>query len=330
MGGHGCRQHRREQCQNHTHRLEKEQCDKSALDHSKDPARSHPEYLVSMVRVTSPYYNEQNCAEVKLPTEISTAHADIVLSNATVVTMDPSYSIIRNGAVAIQGDTIAAVGGTDTVSRQFQASEVLDCTGLTIIPGMINAHTHAAMTLLRGLADDLRLDVWLIGYMMPTEREFVDPEFVSLGTSLACAEMIQSGVTTFCDMYYFEDTVAEATAAAGMRAILGQTVLKFPSPDAESYESSLRACREFIEKWKGHPLIIPAVAPHAPYTTTPEILEACTQLALEFDVPIHIHLSETALEVLESRRHLGMPVIPWVKKQGIRRESNRRAMRSHR
>src|SRR5574341_103320 len=245
------------------------------------------------------------------------ADADILLVNATVVTMDSSYSIIRNGAVAIHADSIAAVGDSESLLRQFPSAEAVDCSDLTIIPGLINAHTHAAMTLLRGLADDLRLDVWLIGYMMPTEREFVDPEFVSLGTSLACAEMIRSGITTFCDMYYFEDTVAEAVAAAGMRAILGQTVLKFPAPDAESYESSLRACLEFIEKWKGHPLVIPAVSPHAPYTTTPEILDACTQLALEFNVPVHIHLSETALEVLESRRHHGMPVIPWVKKQGI-------------
>lgn len=242
---------------------------------------------------------------------------DTLLIHASVVTMDSSYSILRDGAVAVTADRISAVGPTDQLTSSYEAADIVDCTGLTIIPGLINAHTHAAMTLLRGLADDLRLDVWLMGYMMPTERQFVDPEFVTLGTLLACAEMIQSGITTFCDMYYFEDSVAEATASAGMRAILGQTVLKFPAPDAESYESSLRRCREFIERWKDHPHIIPAVSPHAPYTTTPEILDACTRLAVEFDVPMHIHLSETALEVMESRRQYGMPVIPWVKKQGI-------------
>lgn len=242
---------------------------------------------------------------------------DTILVNGTVVTMDPSYSIIPNGAVAIRDDSIIAVGSTEQITREYDAAESLDCTGLAIIPGLVNAHTHAAMTLLRGLADDLRLDVWLMGYMMPTEREFVDPEFVKLGTLLACAEMIQSGVTTFCDMYYFEQAVAEATVQAGLRAILGQTVLKFPSPDADSYETGLQVCRDFIIAWKEDPLIIPAVAPHAPYTTTSEILAACTDLALEFDVPIHIHLSETALEVAESRRQYGMPVIPWVKKQRI-------------
>lgn len=244
-------------------------------------------------------------------------HADLILTNCTVVTMDTSYTIIQNGAVIIDRDVIAAVGAAQHLLEIYSANEVIGCNGLTLLPGLINAHTHAPMTLLRGLADDLRLDVWLMGYMMPTEREFVDPEFVNLGTRLGCAEMIRSGITTFCDMYYFEDSVAEAVSSIGMRGVLGQTVLKFPSPDAESYESGLNLCREFIEKWRGHPLIIPAVAPHAPYTTTPEILQACAALAQEYDVPLHIHISETSFEVAESRKQHGMPVIPWVKKQGL-------------
>jgi 5-methylthioadenosine/S-adenosylhomocysteine deaminase len=173
------------------------------------------------------------------------------------------------------------------------------------------------MTLLRGLADDLRLDVWLMGYMMPVEREFVNPDFVRLGTRLACAEMIRSGVTCFADMYYFEEAVAEATADAGLRALCGQTVLRFPAPDATSFEDSLASARGFIARWRNHPLIVPAPAPHAPYTCTPEILRACAELAAEFDVPLLTHLSETLLEVEESRRVNGMPVIPWVKKQGL-------------
>ena len=174
------------------------------------------------------------------------------------------------------------------------------------------------MTLLRGLADDLRLDVWLMGYMMPVEREFVSPDFVRLGTRLGCAEMIRSGITCFADMYYFEEAVAEATAEAGMRALCGQTVLRFPSPDARSYEESLARARDFIERWRGHPLIVPAPAPHAPYTCTPEILRACAELASEFDVPLHIHLSETAAggRTIRGAVH-GMPVVPWVKKQGL-------------
>ena len=152
------------------------------------------------------------------------------------------------------------------------------------MPGLINAHTHVPMTLLRGLADDLRLDVWLLGYMMPVEREFVSTDFVHLGTQIACVELIRSGVTCFADMYYFEEHVARATAEAGLRAVCGQTVLKFPAPDAQSYEESLAESREFIQRWKNHPLIVPAVAPHAPYTCTPEILQATAALAIEFDV----------------------------------------------
>jgi 5-methylthioadenosine/S-adenosylhomocysteine deaminase len=239
---------------------------------------------------------------------------DILLTNAVIVTMDDRFAIHRSGAVAIAGDRIAAVG-PDALS--FTAADTIDCRGRVVMPGLINAHTHAPMALLRGLADDLRLDVWLMGYMMPVEREFVKPDFVRLGTQLSCAEMIRSGITCFADMYYFEDTVAEATAAAGLRALCAQTVLRFPAPDAHSYEDSLALARDFIERWRGHPLIVPAPAPHAPYTTTPEILRVCAELAAEFDVPLHTHLSETLLEVDESRRTHGMPVIPWVRRQGL-------------
>ncbi|HMK08408.1 MAG TPA: amidohydrolase [Anaerolineales bacterium] len=243
--------------------------------------------------------------------------ADILLKNATVVTMDGDYRVIRAGAVAVKGDSIVGVGSGEMLASIFEASETVDCGGRALIPGLVNAHTHVPMTLLRGLADDLRLDVWLLGYMMPVEREFVSPDFCRLGTLLGCAEMIRGGVTCFADMYYFEDAVAQATADAGLRALCAQTVLKFPSPDAASFEDSLAAARDFIGRWRGHPLILPSVAPHAPYTCTPEILRACTDLAVEFDVPLHIHLSETALEVDQWRQEHGMPVIPWVKKVGL-------------
>lgn len=239
---------------------------------------------------------------------------DRLLINAVVLTMDEQFTVHRGGGVAIAGDSIAAVG---PAALTYDAAEVIDCRGRIVMPGLVNAHTHVPMTLLRGLADDLRLDVWLMGYMMPVEREFVDPDFVRLGTRLGCAEMIRSGVTCFADMYYFEEAVAEATAEAGMRALCGQTVLRFPAPDATSFEDSLASARDFITRWRGHPLIVPAPAPHAPYTCTPEILRACAELAAEFDVPLHTHLAETLLEVDESRRVNGMPVIPWVKKQGL-------------
>jgi len=239
---------------------------------------------------------------------------DLLLTNALVLSMDDHFTQYIPGAIAITGDSIVAVGD---VAGEYTAKQAVDCRGKVVMPGLVNAHTHAPMALLRGLADDLRLDVWLMGYMMPVEREFVSPDFVTLGTGLACAEMIRSGITCFADMYYFEEHVAKATAAAGMRALCGQTVLKFPSPDAASYEDSLALARDFITRWKGHPLIVPAPAPHTPYTCTAEILQACSALAAEFDVPLHIHISETLLEVENSRQEHGMPVVPWVKKQGL-------------
>jgi 5-methylthioadenosine/S-adenosylhomocysteine deaminase len=239
---------------------------------------------------------------------------DFLLTNAHVLTMDEQFSVYARGSIAIGGGAILEVGNA---VGDYMAAETIDCRGRVVMPGLVNAHTHAAMTLLRGLADDLRLDVWLMGYMMPVEREFVRPDFVELGTSLACAEMIRSGTTCFADMYYFEEAVAKAVAAAGMRAQCGQTVLKFPAPDARSFEDSLARAREFITRWKGHPLVVPAVAPHAPYTCTVEILRACAELACEFDVPLHTHLAETTLEVEQSRRNHGMPVVPWVKKQRL-------------
>jgi 5-methylthioadenosine/S-adenosylhomocysteine deaminase len=239
---------------------------------------------------------------------------DLLLTNALIVTMDEQFTIHSSGSIAIAGSGILAVGD---IAGDFAPLERVDCRGRLVLPGLVNAHTHAPMTLLRGLADDLRLDVWLMGYMMPVEREFVRPDFVALGTQLACAEMIRSGTTCFADMYYFEAAVAEATAAAGLRALCAQTVLKFPTPDAASYEDALATSRAFIAKWKGHPLIVPSVAPHAPYTCTAEIFRACAELASEFDVPLHTHLAETAYEVERARKEYGMPVVPWAKKQRL-------------
>jgi 5-methylthioadenosine/S-adenosylhomocysteine deaminase len=223
-------------------------------------------------------------------------NVDRILTGGVVLTINKAMDLFPRGAVAIRNDSIVAVGPAEEIEKRFTANEIVNCEGQIIMPGLVNAHTHAAMTLLRGVADDLRLDVWLLGYMMPTEAKFVDPTFCRLGTSLACAEMIRSGITMFADMYYYEADVAAATAAAGMRAVCGQSVLKFPAPDADSYEESLARTRKFIEEWKGHSLVVPAVAPHAPYTCTNEILRACADLAIEFDVPLLIHIAETRLE----------------------------------
>jgi len=242
---------------------------------------------------------------------------DQILSNAIVLTMDDDLNLYEPGAVAIQDDQIVAAGPQSDILSTYTAQEIIDCDGKVLMPGLVNAHTHVPMTLLRGLADDLRLDVWLLGYIMPVEREFVSPQFVRLGTQMACVELIRSGVTCFADMYYFEEEVARATAEAGLRAVCAQTVMKFPTPDADFFEESLAMAREFIQRWKGHPLIEPSIAPHAPYTCTEEILRLSAALAVEFDIPLHTHLAETAIEVENSRRDHGMPVIPYVKKQEI-------------
>ena len=242
---------------------------------------------------------------------------DVILNGGSVATMNGDFDLLDPGAVAVRDGVIEAVGLADQIAAAYAADEVVDCSGCAVIPGLINAHTHAPMTLLRGLADDLRLDVWLMGYMMPVELEFVRPDFCWLGTQLACAEMIRSGTTCFADMYYYEEAVADATAQAGLRAVCAETVLRFPTPDAQSYDESLERTRDFILRWKGHPLIMPAVGPHAPYTTTAKLLQACAQLALEFDVPLHIHIAETAQEVEDHRAEYGMPIVPWVKKQNV-------------
>lgn len=242
---------------------------------------------------------------------------DKILTGGLVLTMNQQMDLYPDGAVAVLDDHIVAVGPADAIREKYAADELIMCGDQIIMPGLVNTHTHVPMTLLRGIADDLRFDVWLMGYIMPTEREFVNPEFCRLGTRLACAEMIRSGITMFADMYYFEAEIAEETAKAGMRAVCGQTILKFPTPDADSYDESLAYTRKFIEDWRNHPLIVPAVAPHAPYSCTDEILTACKDLAKEFDVPLLIHIAEMRQEVEDSRRDHGMPVVPRVKKLGL-------------
>lgn len=245
-----------------------------------------------------------------------TKKVDLLLTGGTVVTMNDNFDVYVDGSVAINNDTITAVGPAAEIAQAYTAGEEVDCQGKVIIPGLINAHTHIPMTLFRGLHDDLRLDVWL-GYLMPLEREFVTPNFVRLGTRIACAEMIRSGITSFADMYYFEDAIAEETDLIGMRALLGQSILIFPAPDASTYEEGLIRCRRFIEKWQGHPRVRPAVAPHAWYTATPELLRACTDLAMAFDVPLHTHVSETGLEVENCRSSNHTDVVSWLDRHGI-------------
>jgi 5-methylthioadenosine/S-adenosylhomocysteine deaminase len=242
--------------------------------------------------------------------------ADVLLTNGLVVTMNALGEMITQGAVAIRGHDIVAVGSGEAVVAEWSAPEVLDCGGAAILPGLINTHAHAPMSLLRGLADDLRLDVWLYGYMLPVEREFVSPEFCHWGTLLSCAEMIRSGATCFADMYYYEDQVAQAAADAGMRAICAETIMKWPTPDAESYDESLALCRQFIGVWKGHRLVTPAVGPHSTESSTPDMLRESARLAVEEGVPLLIHVAETAGGVEETHNLYGVSPVDVLEQHG--------------
>ncbi|MFP4322366.1 MAG: amidohydrolase family protein [Anaerolineales bacterium] len=242
---------------------------------------------------------------------------DTLIIGGVVLTMDTAFTIHAPGAVAIQGDSIIDVGPAAELQNRYTAAETLDASGQVVMPGFVNAHTHIPMTLLRGMADDLRLEVWLMGYVMPTESHFVSADFCRLGTQLACVEMIRAGTTTFADMYYHEQVVAETAAEAGLRGVCGQTILKFPAPDFESWQDALAYTEEFMQAYADHPLIVPAVAPHAPYTVTDEMLEACAALAKKYDKPLHIHIAETAYEVENSLNEYDLTVLRRVDKLGV-------------
>jgi 5-methylthioadenosine/S-adenosylhomocysteine deaminase len=222
--------------------------------------------------------------------------ADWIVTAKYVVTMDGARRLIEDGAVAVRGERIAAVGQRAEILKRFQAKARLDRPAAILLPGLVNAHAHAPMSLLRGIADDLKLQEWLEKFIFPAEAKNVNPEFVRWGTRLACLEMALAGVTTYADMYYFEEVVAEATKEAGLRGVLGETIINFPVPDARSPADGLVRTEAFLRRFQNDPLIVPAVAPHALYTNTEETLRACRALANRYGVPLLTHLSETKTE----------------------------------
>ncbi len=230
-------------------------------------------------------------------------HGDILIQNGTVLCMDPAQSKFETGAVAVKGKLISAVGGPE-ISDKWTADRVIDAKGGIIMPGLINTHTHAAMTCFRGLADDLPLMRWLHDHIFPAEAALT-PERVYSGSLLACAEMILSGTTCFCDMYLFEDSVAEAAKFAGMRAVVGEVLYDFPSPNYGPVEKGFRYTEEMIRKWRNDSLISVAVEPHSPYLCAPELLQTASHLARKYGVPLVIHLSETESEVAQIKEKYG-------------------------
>jgi 5-methylthioadenosine/S-adenosylhomocysteine deaminase len=218
---------------------------------------------------------------------------DWIWSARYVVTMDPARRVIENGALALRGERIVGVGTRTEIDGRYQAKQRLDRPESLILPGLVNTHTHAPMSLFRGIADDVRLQEWLEKYIFPAEAKNVSPEFVRWGTRLACLEMLLSGTTTYAEMYYYEDVVAEATKEAGLRGVLGETIIGFPVPDAKTPAEALRFTERYIQRFRGDSLIVPAVAPHALYTNSQETLQACRALANRYGVPLMTHLEET-------------------------------------
>ncbi len=224
----------------------------------------------------------------------------LLITGGTVVTVDSSHHVFSPGAVAVNGREIVAVDRADVIASKYSAAQTIDASGQVVLPGLINTHGHAPMVLYRGLADDLALMDWLQNYIFPAEARTVTPEFVRVGTRLAALEMIQSGTTTHTDMYYFEEEVAKATREAGMRGVLGETIINFPSPDAKTPADALARTESFIEAFRSDPLVVPAVAPHSMYTVDERWLRASRALADKYSVPVILHISETEDEVKTS------------------------------
>ena len=241
---------------------------------------------------------------------------DLLLLNGLVLTLDDQDQRFDPGGVAVRNGEIVAVGAGEAVQSAFHASRTLDVGGCVVMPGLINAHTHAAMTIFRGLADDLPLMDWLHQHIFPAERKLTE-EWVYWGTLLACAEMILSGTTTFCDMYLFEHKVAEAAKAAGMRALVGEVLYDFPSPNYGPIESGLEFTESLINEWQGDPLVRIAVEPHAPYTCSPSVLQRCAELAERCDVPLIMHVSENEAEVEEILKRYGRRPVAHLESLGM-------------
>jgi 5-methylthioadenosine/S-adenosylhomocysteine deaminase len=251
---------------------------------------------------------------------------DLIVRGGTVVTMDGSRRVIENGAVAIKSGRIVAVGNTSEIERAYAAREIVNAAGKVVIPGLINGHTHVPMTLFRGLADDLDLQEWLTKYIFPAEAKNVTEDFVRVGTRLGLAEMIRGGTTTYCDMYYFEDAIADETYKAGMRGVLGETVIDFPVADNKTNAEAMAYVEKFVNKWKGNALIVPAIAPHAPYTVSEDHLKSIRAFSDRTGAPIVTHISETKREVDDSMKAKGASPVAYLDRIGF---LNNRVIAAH-
>lgn len=254
-----------------------------------------------------PFFSRMICAALAaIPLAAQPASVDWLLHARYVITMDSRHRVIEHGAVAISGSHIVAVGTQAELGARFQARHTLDRPDAVLTPGLIDTHTHAPMSLLRGLAEDKVLNDWLKHYIFPAEAKNVTAEFVYAGTRMACVEMVLAGITTYTDMYYFEDREAEAAKEVGVRGVLGQTIIGFPAPDYHTWREALNKTELYLRKYAHDDLITPAIAPHAIYSTPDDALVAAHKLALKYRAPLLIHLAEIASERDDAltKRHL--------------------------
>jgi 5-methylthioadenosine/S-adenosylhomocysteine deaminase len=242
---------------------------------------------------------------------------DLLVNGGMIVTMDGDRLILEDGAVAVKGDVISAVGFRTDLEKKYTPDQTIDARGKLVLPGFINGHTHVPMTLFRGLHDDVTLDEWLHKYIFPAEAKNVTEEFVRWGTRLAAAEQIRGGITTFADMYYFEDAVAEETKKAGMRGVLGETFIDFPAPDNKDESEMLAYTEKFLKRWQNDPLIHAAPAPHSIYTCSQKTLQDAAALARKYHAPILIHVAEMKKELDDSRAQNGTTPVQYLNKIGI-------------
>lgn len=244
---------------------------------------------------------------------------DLLIVGGTIVTMDGGRRVIEDGAVAIKGGRIVGIGTRGEVLGRYRATraQTIEASGKAVIPGLINGHTHVPMTLFRGLADDLDLNEWLTKYIFPAEAKNVTEEFVRVGTQLGLAEMIRGGTTTYADMYYFEDAVADETARAGVRGLLGESVIDFPVADNKTHAEAMAYTERYVKKWRGHALVTPAIAPHAPYTVSEEHLKAVRAFSDRTGAPILIHVAETRKEVDDIMKAKGARPVEYLARIGF-------------
>jgi len=242
---------------------------------------------------------------------------DVIISGCSVLVMDDVFTLIEDGAIAVEGSKIAQIGSSQEIAEEFTSDRTILAKDKLAMPGLVNTHTHAPMVYFRGLADDLPLKEWLEQHIWPAEAKFVNPDFVREAVRLAAVEMIKSGTTVFCDMYFAEDSAARSVNEVGIRAVLGEGLLDFPTPISKNPQEGLKNSEKFISEWLEDELVIPAVAPHAPYTCSPELLKSAKKLADRYGLLLHIHLAEEKWEVEKIKQEQGMSPVEYLKNLGF-------------